>query len=310
MAETFGVVSNPHSRRNRAEPDLTGRISRRLASVAHHRMPDTLDGIPSAITALEDEGVDVIAINGGDGTVHHVISALIRHWSGPTLPKVALLPGGTNNTIARGLGIRGRPEPILARYLGLNAHETTTRRTLAIDGRHGFLFSNGLFARYLELYDAGPPSMARAAWVLAKAVFSALVGGALARHLTAPMHVEVEVDGVIWPSLPWMTLPAGTVDDIGLGFRAFPRAPSCPDGFEILGIACSAFQLAFQLPRFYAGRGPSRPDIRAEVCREVVLRAHEPFLCALDGDPFTAGPELRIRSGPLVTFILPRERAL
>ena len=51
------------------------------------------------------DGVDVIAVYGGDGTVSHAIGAVVGH----SVP-LALIPGGTGNLLAHNLGLPRQPK--------------------------------------------------------------------------------------------------------------------------------------------------------------------------------------------------------
>ncbi len=67
--------------------------------------------------AAHRDGVEVIIVHGGDGTVNEVVNGLLGR-PGPdrpavdTLPAVAVVPGGAANVFARALGIS--PDPIEA----------------------------------------------------------------------------------------------------------------------------------------------------------------------------------------------------
>ena len=67
--------------------------------------------------AAKRDGVDVIIVHGGDGTVNEVVNGLLGK-PGPTrpaaedLPAVSVVPGGSANVFARALGIS--PDPIEA----------------------------------------------------------------------------------------------------------------------------------------------------------------------------------------------------
>jgi diacylglycerol kinase family enzyme len=61
------------------------------------------------------DGVDLVVVHGGDGTVSGVVNGLLgRPGSRPTghVPAIAVVPGGSANVLARSLGIS--PDPIAA----------------------------------------------------------------------------------------------------------------------------------------------------------------------------------------------------
>ena len=96
------ILTNPHSNRNRRHlPRLRSQLTR-LSDVRHIETA-SLDELPAAVGALLDDGVELLGINGGDGTVHLVLTALLRASAGRQLPAIALLPGGTTSMSARGL---------------------------------------------------------------------------------------------------------------------------------------------------------------------------------------------------------------
>lgn len=62
------------------------------------------------------DGVDVLIVHGGDGTVNEVVNGILGHSHGRpdagSAPAVAVVPGGSANVFARALGIS--PDPIEA----------------------------------------------------------------------------------------------------------------------------------------------------------------------------------------------------
>jgi diacylglycerol kinase (ATP) len=68
-------------------------------------------GEAAELAAMLAEECDLLVVFGGDGTVHEVVNGLPI---GPDVegPTVAVLPGGTGNDLARGLGLP--PDPVAA----------------------------------------------------------------------------------------------------------------------------------------------------------------------------------------------------
>lgn len=310
----IAVVTNPRSRQNRRNPQLTGQLAYVLGDRGHVAQPHSIDELVEAARRFHDQGVDVIAINGGDGTAHVVLTAVIQAWSGDPLPPIALLRGGTMNTIAAGLGVKGTPatllDALLRRYHSGEPFPTAERHVMRIGGdekpQYGFLFGNGLLANFLEAYYEGSePSPTKAAWLLARACASAVVNGALIRQLTRPAEVEVEVDGQLWSVRSFLTVGAGTVDDIGLGFRPFFQSVRHPGRMHVLGLACSAVTLVKELPRIWMAHPTQSPDILNAFPERMLLRSERPQAYMVDGDFHTAGQTLEVSVGPRVRFVLP-----
>ena len=96
------ILTNPHSNRNRRHlPRLRTQLAR-LKDVRHIETA-SLEDLPRAVETLLDDGVELLGINGGDGTVHLALTALLRAGVDRPLPAIALLPGGTTSMSARGI---------------------------------------------------------------------------------------------------------------------------------------------------------------------------------------------------------------
>jgi len=50
------------------------------------------------------DGVDVVVTLGGDGTVNEAANGLLQQGPGPTVPMLAVVPGGSTNVFSRALG--------------------------------------------------------------------------------------------------------------------------------------------------------------------------------------------------------------
>jgi hypothetical protein len=102
----LGLLSNANSGRNRRQLDRLEALARRYPHVTH--LPTGHGGeVREALAEFARRGVDVLAINGGDGTVARVLGEVLEHQPFPGRLPVALLPGGTANMTADRLGVRG-----------------------------------------------------------------------------------------------------------------------------------------------------------------------------------------------------------
>ena len=101
-----GLISNPRSGHNR---DQFERIRQRIqrCSAIKHIVTDSPGEIPAALQQLADHQVDILAINGGDGTASAILGQALESRCFETPPVVALLPGGTANMNAGDIGIQG-----------------------------------------------------------------------------------------------------------------------------------------------------------------------------------------------------------
>ncbi len=114
----IGVITNPRSRRNKGNPAAV-----RAAVAAHrdlrHAELEHVSALPEVLRDFAAGEVDVIVVNGGDGTVHAVLTELFagRPFAAP--PALAVLGRGMSNMIAGDVGLAGRSPRTLARLAAL-----------------------------------------------------------------------------------------------------------------------------------------------------------------------------------------------
>ena len=306
----IGVISNPRSRRNRRNPGLARQLAYVLGERGEHVAPGDLDALYRVAERFKAAGVEILAINGGDGTNHTVLTAFHQVYGDHPLPKIALLRGGTMNTVANGLGITGSPPDLLG-TLVLRHHSgqpmrSLERNLLVVDGQVGFLFGNGLISNFLEAYYEGSePSPAKAAGLLARCVASAVVRGSFIQRIMRPVRCRVRVDDGAWSPEAWMTVCAGTVDDIGLRFRPFWAAPQHPGHLQAVGFTTTPMQLAVLLPRIWLARRLDHPAVHDAVGTRLVLEADEPLNFMVDGDFHRGGQRLEVAVGPRIQVLIP-----
>jgi len=112
---TIGLISNPNSGHNR---DDFARIEALVAGqpAIHHVVTHSPADIAPALEALSRRQVEVLAINGGDGTAAAIMGRMLEQAVFAKPPLIALLPGGTANMNAGDVGIRGKLVPAVRRF--------------------------------------------------------------------------------------------------------------------------------------------------------------------------------------------------
>jgi diacylglycerol kinase (ATP) len=109
------MISNPASGHNRDQFAGIRAIIDGCPAI-HHRITDSPADIAAVLRELAALRVDVLAINGGDGTVAAILGELLESQLFDTPPLIALLPGGTANMNAGDIGVRGALPKAVARF--------------------------------------------------------------------------------------------------------------------------------------------------------------------------------------------------
>jgi hypothetical protein len=96
------ILTNTANRYNRRHPDV-GETIRAALPGALYRDTRGIAEIEPALAEIADAGTELLVLNGGDGTVQKVVTALLARSAQYTPPMLALLPGGTTNMTARSI---------------------------------------------------------------------------------------------------------------------------------------------------------------------------------------------------------------
>lgn len=319
----IGVILNPRSRRNLNDPTAARRLARRLGDQGVVREARSIDELYRIAEDFRRDRIDVLAISGGDGTDHVTLTGFLDVYAGETIPRVALLRGGTMNTVANSVGVgRGKPEGLLGRLVrdyAVRANgpladvERRVMRIAAANGTgkpsYGFLFGTGVVHGFLaEYYRHGETTPLAAAETLARGIASAVVGGEAIRRIARPFHGSVAFEGSTpWPRRDYLAVAAGTIAHIGLNFKPFHRFAENAEAFHVLGVHASPLSFVRELPRIHRG-DPMRPGKTFEALtgRMTVDSADGVVRYMIDGDLHEQRGAVTVEIGPRVRLLVVR----
>lgn len=111
-----GLLSNPRSRGNRRGINDIHAAAAGRPEVLHERLGGDRE-IAEVLRDLARREVGLLVVNGGDGTVQRVLTALLEERPFERVPLLAILRRGTANMTAGDVGLRGRPPGALRRLL-------------------------------------------------------------------------------------------------------------------------------------------------------------------------------------------------
>src|SRR5690606_11575715 len=213
--------------------------------------------------APESEGVtDVVAVVGGDGTVHEAVNGLLHAEAherpgecGPMIPALAYIPAGSGNDYARGHGIPLNPEQALASLIEAIRH----RRVKRVDvlAAFGQTIAASSFGAGLDAAVAYAANRSYAKRLLGRiGLGSVAYALTLIRVLAAyrPADGVLEVDGRRHTLRKVWLATLSNIDSYGGGMRINPDAVP-DDGLSDVCIVSglSRLGLLFAFPRVYRG---------------------------------------------------------
>lgn len=307
------VIFNRKSGRNRRDPDeASSKLRAQLSSADRFIDARTLADLARAADDVARDSPRAVAISGGDGTLGVTLTALVRAHGTSPLPPVVLLRSGTMNTVANAIGAprRRAAATLTALVAALRRGESPpvlSRSLLRANDDYGFLFGAGVVYGFLEAYySGGAPSPRVAAATLLRGMGSALLGGEMVRRMAEPFDGLVRVDGepLAGPSR-YLAVAAGTVDQIGLGFRPFHRMTARHDELQLLAIHTSPLGLVSQLPRVRMGVAMGRRHVTEAMTSRATLEARSGTVrYMLDGDLRSVDGPVTLGVGPEVRFLI------
>ncbi|MRG91064.1 diacylglycerol/lipid kinase family protein [Polyangium spumosum] len=308
----IGVVLNPRSRQNRRDPAAASRLARTLGDRGVVRTARTREDLARIAEDFRKLKIDVLGISGGDGTNHITLTGFLEVYSDEPLPPIAFLRGGTMNTVANAVGVpRGKPDGLLAALIarynerGKAPLRVVERNTMRIDDHYGFIFGTGAIHGYMAEYYRHPePNPVHAARVLYEASKDVLLG----RKTPVAERWEGTAllsGGVRLPMRDYLCIAAGTVDQIGLGFRPFYRSGHVPGRFHILGIHTTALGFVKKLPDVWQARSMGEEHTYDHLAEHAILEARSGVVrYVLDGDLHEHRGPLEMRVGPRVKIVV------
>jgi diacylglycerol kinase (ATP) len=320
----IGVVLNPKSRHNLRDPGAALRLTRRLGDYGVLRTARSVEELYRIAEDFRRVDIDVLAISGGDGTGHVTLTSFLNVYDGGAMPQVALLRGGTMNTVANSVGVaRGQPEGLLGRLIrayaaraseplaGVERHVLHVTRLDPVGGRsashYGFLFGTGVVHGFIAAYSRnGRPTPLVAARTLARGIGSALIGGETIRRMARPFRGSVTLDdGTVWEERDYLAVAAGTISHIGLNFRPFYRYDGREGAFQVLGILASPVEFVKELPRIHRMQPMDPTKTYDALSSRIVLRSADGRVqYMIDGDLHETRGEVAAEIGPRVRLLL------
>jgi diacylglycerol kinase (ATP) len=299
-----GLIWNRHSHRNR------GAVLAPLPEDVLDILPEEPSHLLAGLRRFAGEGVELVVIDGGDGTVREVLTRLPEAFDG-RIPRLAVLPNGKTNALA--LDIETPLGTTLEEILAAAEAERPTKRRQCLEimrvgqsepERRGFLFGVGAFVRATKLaqknHGRGFFDDAAVGMTMAGGLARTVLGGAgdrWRRGELASLSIAATPE-----ERRWFLVMASTFKRFPLGFKPYgePR-----EGLKVLSVEAPPQRLLRALPKIIRGEdtawlaasGYHRDDVDS-----FDISFDGDFV--LDGEPYKGG-DLTVRQGPSLEFVVP-----
>ncbi|MBK6918866.1 MAG: hypothetical protein IPH07_15850 [Deltaproteobacteria bacterium] len=335
MRPIVGVLTNPNSGKNRRHPQRRRDLERAVGAAGIVRETCDVDSLPRVLEEFLDAGCRWWVCDGGDGTLHWMLSVghelvRARRAAGVMVDWPGIVPGngGSIDFVAHKVGIRGDAAQ-LVRVLVHRVRagvplDTVSIDTLHVQGRRadgsgidhlGFASAvGGIAQRFFDkLYERKPVD----AWSIAR-VIGRSTAGAFANHTPGlgqllpaelrdyaeavfePTLAHVDVDGRALPFESFASLQVGAID-ISLGgvVRTFRHAQA-PGVLHAQAISTSPLGIVANLPNIVLGTPIWGRQVFDGTAQSMQVRAKGGSTLdpVIDGELFRGFAALDIARGP------------
>lgn len=313
----IGLINNLRAGRNKRR--MQGILAEiEGAKDVVHAVTTSAAMVPTALAQMAREDVELLIVNGGDGTLERVLTGLFAGGRPAWSPVIAPLRGGRTNMTAADLGAQGDSVAGLRALLadargGRLEQRVVERGVLRVTPHHagaprcGMFVGVGLLGRAVTWTSRKlPKGRAQETFGLAiitAKLFAEVVAGRDS-ELLRPEKVRLAFDGTALPDEERMFTLFTTLERLIFGFR--PYWGTGPGAIKATLVRGDAERIATTVPRILVGRPPARATPERGYTSANVTRVELAAGCEItvDGELFAVAPDAAytIEAEPRVRF--------
>ncbi len=306
----IGLIHNPNARRNIGKKWLVDRLRRIIGNAGIVVETPTSDAVKEVAEKFKKNGVDLLVINGGDGTNHLVLTHFLNVYKEKLIPPFLHLRGGTMNTVANSLKVKKLStekllKRIVEKYIKKENLDVIKRNIIKIGDKYGFIFGSGLVSNFLDAYYNGKGTGAwKALKVILKGIGSAIIGTEYARNLFKTVKTKIVVEGERISLNNFTVILGATVRDVGLGFKPAYLAEK-PGFFHFLATDIDIFRVLSYTPKMLLAKPFNSERIYSRVVKNVTLEPinGEEIKYTIDGELYRTDKALSLQLGPEINVV-------
>jgi diacylglycerol kinase (ATP) len=314
----IAVLNNLRAGKNLAEVSRVLSLLRSYPDVLHIET-DHAHALPEALAEIARQNVNVLVVNGGDGTLQFALTEILSTGEFERIPMIAPLRGGRTNMTALDLGARRNPVKGLRDLLedaraGRLAERMIQRPVLRLetlktrDLQYGMFFGAGVIQRAVGLTQRVFPK-GKSQGVFGAGLVTAGLLSRLAmrdnKGIVTPDKIGILVDGEMIPHDEFHLVIASSLDRLFLRMNPFWGREN--GGVRFMSMAKESKQMRSTIPGIL--RGKPNDLVRPEngYCSTNADKVELRFDCGftIDGELFEPIPDevVTITADRRVTFV-------
>ena len=267
----IGLLNNLRAGRSNPKVRRILGLLRHYPEVAHVETT-SVRSVPEALASLTRQKVELLVVNGGDGTLQHTLTQMLTSDDFPSIPMVAPLRGGRTNMSALDIGAHRDPVKGLQGLLedekaGRIEDRLVDRPLLRVETlrdrriHYGFFFGAGMIHRAIDLTHSMFPHGRSQGSFGAGIVTAGLILRAIARRrggVLTPDKAQIMLDGELVEGGEFTLIIASSLRRLFLRINPFWGREKAPVRFTAMASGCE--RTAMAAPGIL--RGKPRPFVR------------------------------------------------
>jgi len=314
----IGLLNNLRAGRSNPEVRRILHMLKDYPDVAHIETT-SVRSVPEALASLARQDVELLVVNGGDGTLQYTLTQMLTTDDFPSIPMVAPLRGGRTNMSALDIGAHRNPVKGLQGLLedvkaGRIEERLVDRPLLRVEtlrdrGIHyGFFFGAGMIHRAIDLtHNLFPQGRSQGSFGAGLVTFGLLLRAIAKRRdgVLIPDKAQIMLDGELIDGGEFTLIIASSLERLFLGFNPFWGDEKAPVRFT--SITSNSKRTALAAPGILRGKpaGFVKPEngYLSRNVEDVELRLEAGF--TVDGETIQprSGEIVRISGDRRIRFV-------
>ena len=261
----IGLLNN--LRAGRSSPEVR-RILHMLTDYPNvaHVETTSVRSVPEALASLARQDVELLVVNGGDGTLQYTLTQMLTTDDFPTIPMVAPLRGGRTNMSALDIGAHRNPVKGLQALLedvkaGRIEDRLVDRPLLRVETlrdreiHYGFFFGAGMIHRAIDLtHNIFPQGKSQGSFGAGLVTLGLILRAIASRRdgVLIPDKAQIVLDGELVPRGEFSLMIASTLQRLFLRINPFWGEEKGPVRFT--SVASNTHRLAASAPGILYGK--------------------------------------------------------
>ena len=314
----IGLLNNLRAGRSNPEVRRILHMLKDYPDVAHIETT-SVRSVPEALASLARQDVELLVVNGGDGTLQYTLTQMLTTDDFPSIPMVAPLRGGRTNMSALDIGAHRNPVKGLQGLLedvkaGRIEERLVDRPLLRVEtlrdrGIHyGFFFGAGLIHRAIDLtHSIFPKGRSQGSFGAGLVTFGLLLRAIAKRRdgVLIPDKAQIRLDGELIEGGEFTLIIASSLQRLFLKINPFWGDEKAPVRFT--SMTSSSKYTALAAAGILRGKPPAfvKPETgyTSRNVEEVELRLDAGF--TVDGETIQprSGEIVRISGDRRIRFV-------